>query len=87
MVDVGSLTDKERSLLERLAVEGKATSLIADDLELALSLEADRLLFFVRDPAGGASACAVISPRGRRLLAEFDRKPPKPPMPPFRFKD
>jgi hypothetical protein len=81
---VTTLTEPERQLLEKLAAEGKATSLMSEDLELALSLEADRLLFFVRDPLGGANACAVISPRGRRMLADLERKP-KPSKKPLGF--
>jgi len=45
-------------------------------LALAKELERAGLVFLV-------GAYAVITPRGRHLLAELEQKPPKPPKPPF----
>ena len=73
-----SLTDPERQLLERLAAEGKATRLFESDVPVAKSLEGVGLLFLI----GEVEPYAVITPGGRRLLAELARKPPKPPKPP-----
>jgi hypothetical protein len=75
---VVALTDSERTLLDRIAAEGKATRLTLGDLQAAKSLEADGLLFMVRNTLD-----AIITPKGRRLLAELAQKPPKPPRPPF----
>jgi hypothetical protein len=73
------MTDAERNLLERLAVEGKATQLALGEIEAAKSLEGDRLIFMV------GAAAAIITPKGRRLLAgeERPKKPDK--KPPFGF--
>ena len=76
-----NLTEPERQLLERLAAEGKATRLYADDMPIAKSLEGVGLLFLI----GEVEPYAVITPKGRRLLAEIDQKPPKRPKPPFGF--
>ena len=73
-----ALTDSERTLLDRIAAEGKATRLTLGDLQAAKSLEADGLLFMVRNTLD-----AIITPKGRRLLAELAQKLPKPPRPPF----
>jgi hypothetical protein len=73
------LLESDRRLLERLAAEGKATRLFAEDLPVAKSLEVDGLLFLI----GGDNPYAVITPKGRRLLTDPDR-PPKP-KPPFGF--
>jgi hypothetical protein len=70
-----SLTEPERQLLQRLAAEGKSTRLYEADVSLAKSLEGVRLLFLI----GETEPYAVITPKGRRLLAETDRKPPKRP--------
>ena len=75
-----AVTDTERTLLDRLAAEGKPTRLTLGELQLAKSLEADGLLFMIRDTLD-----AIITPKGRRLLAELARKPPKPPKPPVGF--
>ena len=72
-----NLTEPERQLLERL----KATRLYADDMPIAKSLEGVGLLFLI----GEVEPYAVITPKGRRLLAEIDQKPPKRPKPPFGF--
>jgi hypothetical protein len=74
-----SLTEPERQLLDRLAAEGKATRLYESDLPVAKSLESIGLLFLI----GEVEPYAIITPKGRRLLAELARKPPKPPKPPF----
>jgi hypothetical protein len=64
--------------LLHLAAEGKATRLYESDLPGAKSLEGVGLLFLI----GEVEPYAVITPKGRRLLAELARKPPKPPKPP-----
>ena len=78
-----SLTEPERQLLERLASEGKSTRLYEADVPVAKSLEGVGLLFLI----GESKPYAVITPKGRRLLAEIDQKPPKRPKPPFGFMD
>ncbi len=69
------LTDSERKLLERLAAEGKATRLALGEKEAAKSLEGDGFVFMVSGTA------AIITPKGRRLLAGEEKKPKrgKPP--------
>ncbi len=69
MVVIGK---SERELLERLADEGKPSRLAPGDMLIAKSLEIDGLLFMVRD-----TGCAVITPKGRHVLAA--NEPPKPP--------
>jgi hypothetical protein len=76
-----SLTEPERQLLDRLAAEGKATRLYEIDVPVAKSLEGVGLLFLI----GEFEPYAVITPKGRRLLAGLARKPPKPPKPPVGF--
>jgi hypothetical protein len=76
---VTTLSNDGRQLLERLATEGKATRLFADDLPVAKSLVVDGLLFLI----GQDDPYAVITPKGRRLLADLDL-PPKP-KPQFGF--
>lgn len=78
-----SLTNPERQLLDRLAAEGKATRLYESDVPAAKSLEGVGLLFLI----GDVEPYAVITPKGRRLLAEIDQTPPKPPKPPIGFMD
>ena len=70
------MRDAERKLLERLAAEGKATPLAPEEVETAKSLEADGFVFL----AGDASY-AIVTPKGRRLLAKEETKPKrgKPP--------
>jgi len=74
---VPALTDKERELLDRLAVAGKATRLLDEEFATAKALEADGLIFLV-------GLTAVVTPKARRLLADLD-KMPKRNTPPFRF--
>jgi hypothetical protein len=74
------LTETERQLLEMLATEGKPTWLLADQVALAKSLQTAELVFLVTD------ASAVITPKGRRYLADLECKP-KPSKPPFGFLD
>jgi len=74
------LTDRERQLLERLAGEGKATRLADEELLIARALEEVGLVFVIR-----GTLDAIITPKGRRMLAELESKPPKPPKPPFGF--
>ncbi len=57
-----ALTDKERDLLDRLAVAGKATRLLDEELATAKALEAVGLIFLV-------GLTAVVTPKGRRILA------------------
>ena len=76
---MGPLEDRERQLLERLAAEGKATKLYIEDLAVAEELVRAGLLFLV----GAGEPCAIITPKGRRLLAILEAKPPKPPKPPI----
>ena len=76
------MTDRERQLLERLAGEGKATRLSDEDLLIARALEEAGLVFVIR-----GSLDAIITPKGRHLLAELEKKPPKRPKPPFGFMD
>ena len=67
-----ALTDSERQLLERLAGEGKATRLTLGELQVAKSLEADGLVFMIRNTLD-----AIITPKGRHALVA--NEPPKPP--------
>jgi hypothetical protein len=70
------LRDVERHLLEKLAAEGKSTRLFAEDVPIAKALEAVGLLFLI----GETEPYAVITPKGRNLLAELRAPPaPKPP--------
>jgi hypothetical protein len=71
------MSDAQRQLLQRLASEGKATTLSADELQIAKSLETDGLLFIIRDTAD-----AIITPKGRHKLAgiEIDGMPGKKPF-------
>jgi hypothetical protein len=78
---MGPLEDHERQLLERLAAEGKATKLYVQELPVAKDLVGAGLLFLV----GDVEPYAVITPKGRRLLAILEGKPPKPPKPPIGF--
>ena len=80
MVEVGALIDRDRKMLEGLAAEGKPTRILDEELAIAQELERAGLVFLV-------GAYAVITPRGRRLLAELESKPPKPPKPPLGFLD
>ena len=74
------MNPRERQLLEMLAAEGKATRLRDEDLLIAKALEEAGLVFVIR-----ATPDAIITPRGRRLLAELEQKPLKPPKPPIGF--
>ncbi len=66
-----AVNGRERQLLEKIAAEGKATTKIAhDELRVAKVLEGDGLLFLVGDD----KAHAVITPKGRRLLAGEEKK-------------
>ncbi len=62
--------ERERLLLEELGTAGKVTELNSDELHLAKKLEKADLVFLVRDGTSGA----VITPRGRRLVAELEQK-------------
>jgi hypothetical protein len=72
------LNNPEREMLERIAAEGKTTRLRDEEVASAKELETAGLLFLV-------GTYAVITPKGRRLLAELDQKPKKPPKPPLGF--
>ena len=63
------LTDDEQRLLEGLSAEGKVTALSSGEIKIAKGLEQADLVFLMPDGSGGA----VITPRGRRLLAELER--------------
>ena len=79
---MGLTPDAER-LLERLGGAGVATALQSGEIAAVKALEKADLVFLVPDGSGKA----VITPRGRRLLAEIARKPPKPSKPPFGYMD
>ena len=70
-------SESERKLLERLAVEGKPTLLTTEDLQIAGSLEADGLIFMIRNTLD-----AIITPKGRHVLAgiEIGARPGKKPF-------
>jgi hypothetical protein len=72
----GPLTDDERQLLNRLAAEGKSTRLYEADVPVAKSLEGVGMLFLI----GEVEPYAVITPKGRCLLADFDKQPSKRPL-------
>jgi hypothetical protein len=74
------LTERERQLLEKLGIEGKATELGSDEVLTAKALERADLVFLVSDGTGRA----VITPKGRRLLAGLGQKP-KSTTAPFRY--
>ena len=65
------LSPDEQRLLERLGAEGRAVELRSGEIAAAMELNKADLVFLVRDGSGGA----VITPRGRRLLAEQERRP------------
>ena len=69
------MTDAKQQLLQRLADAGKPTTLSADELVLAQLLEAEGLLFMIKNTAD-----AIITARGRHMLAdiEIDGKPRTP---------
>jgi hypothetical protein len=71
------LSDSERKLLERLAAEGKATRLALGEHEVAKSLEANGLIFMIRNTLD-----AIITPKGRHVLAggEIRGRPAKKPF-------
>ncbi len=73
-----AVNERQRLLLEKIAAEGKATKIAHDDLRTAKVLEGDGLLFLVNNES------AIITPKGRRLLAKEATKP-KRDTPPFRF--
>jgi hypothetical protein len=73
------LGNDEKQLLERIAAEGKATRLLDEELALAKELEADGLLFL-------AGLTAIVTPKGRRLLAQYDTKP-KRNTPPHKLRE
>ena len=62
-----ALTDSERTLLDRLAAEGKRTRLAAEETLTAKSLESDGLLFMIRNTLD-----AIITPKGRHALAGIE---------------
>jgi hypothetical protein len=61
------LTDPGRRLLKRLADEGKTTRLTLGELDVAKALEADGLVFMVRDTLN-----AIITAKGRHALADLE---------------
>jgi hypothetical protein len=77
-----ALGDRERQLLEKLAAEGKATRLMAEDLQIAKWLEKDAFVFLVRATPDQGAAYAIITPKGRHIPANPEQ-PNKPGKPPF----
>jgi hypothetical protein len=75
------LSEKERQLLDKLAAEGRAMTLYADDLKVAHTLEGQGLILLIPDTLGRDAASAIITPMGRRLLSKEEAKPKrgKPP--------
>ena len=63
------LRDRERKLLERLGSAGQATELWSSGIQAAHELERADLVFLVPN----SIVRAVITPRGRRLLAEVEQ--------------
>ncbi len=74
---MAALSERERQLLDRLAAEGKPTRLLDEEPALVRQLEADGLVFL-------AGLRAVVTPKGRRLLAK-EAKKPKRDTPPFKL--
>ena len=72
------MTNQERNLLQRLAAEGKAAPLAAEEIGLARHLENEGLLFVTE----GSTTRAVITPKGRRAIAGSlsEISPPKKPL-------
>jgi hypothetical protein len=58
------MSDEERQLLQRLAREGKATSLSPDEYLVAVFLETNGLALIIRNTTD-----AIITPKGRNMLA------------------
>ena len=54
------MSDAERQLLQRLASEGKATALSADEFLVAMFLETNGLVLIIRNTTD-----AIITPRGQ----------------------
>jgi hypothetical protein len=71
------LKPDEQQFLERLGIAGEAITLQSGEIAVAKVLERADLLFLVPDGSGRA----VITPRGRRLLARLEvwSKAKKPP--------
>ncbi len=67
---VVALTKDEQRLLDRLSAESRVTALTSVEINMAKALERADLVFLVPDGSGGA----VITPKGRRLLAERARR-------------
>jgi hypothetical protein len=78
LISEAAVNERERQLLEKIATEGKATKIAHDELRVAKVLEGDGLLFLAGDES------AIITPKGRRLLAK-EAKKPKRDTPPFKF--
>ena len=79
------MTDRERQLLEKLADAGKATPLFGEDLIIAKSLEEADFVFLIRDGHDREDGSAIITPKGRHLLAGLEQKSRKLPKPPLGF--
>ena len=77
IADDGRVDRQRASSLRELAAEGKRTRLALGELQVAKSLEADGLVFIIRDTLDG-----IITPKGRHVLAgiEIDTKPGKRPF-------
>ena len=70
---MGTLEDRKRQLLERLAAEGKPTRLEDEELAVVRHLEADGLLFLVGLTAIVTPRLAACSPRKRRSRSAAPR--------------
>ena len=66
------LTLKEKQLLEKLANEGKATKLLPEEIDTARGLDSIELLFIARDTEHEKAMYAVITPKGRKALAQLE---------------
>jgi len=73
------LAPREQLLLERLAIEGKATKLLPDEIATARELELRQLLFIAQDTQNAEGVYAVVTPKGRKALAELGQPTKKKP--------
>lgn len=73
------MTNQERQLLERLADEGKPSQLAEGELHVAKQLEREGLACVIPNTCN-----AVITPRGRHVLAGSSQAP-KRNIKPFGF--
>jgi len=81
------LTPREKKLLARLAAEGKATKLAPGEIIPARDLDSFELLFTARDTEDPQSMYAVITPKGRKILATEESAQKSNKKPPLGFLD